>query len=472
MFTNGWRVLFCVGIGVVGGCGGSPARPLGLCDVSLAPQVCAPALCGDDWRDLCGPTPPTFGCTDPTVFEPCDGRDLGGETCVGLGFGSGTLACLSDCHGFDTSRCTSCVPGGSVTGCGQVVPSTTNVPFAADIAATDTDAAVAWVELANGQVTLRFARLDSNLQVVLEEPLVEPALDASVYAGRGLAPVAVATFPSGWAVAGWTELGLYLHALDTAGHEIARRTVPPPVFDAGDVSNTFVRLASRPSGGPLWVWQADAIAQAAVVSDDGTSISAVVDIPQVNSDYMLADAAFAGGMFNVLFESRLGDGPLLVRLSEAGELLAVQSLVDAAGATGMSLVAGADEPQVVHWAADPDRSPNTDPSFGGIVFQSLGANGEAPSPPRFTGGFWWVSVSAVALGGDTLLGTTQPFSGSMGVFGAAFARIGADGGLVHGPSLVGASAELAWQRIVRRGPDVILAWFGYQAPLSVARLRP
>jgi len=36
--------------------------------------------------------------------EGCDGTDLGGETCVGLGFTSGTLACAADCT-FDTDEC-------------------------------------------------------------------------------------------------------------------------------------------------------------------------------------------------------------------------------------------------------------------------------------------------------------------------------------------------------------------------------
>jgi len=47
-------------------------------------------LCGDGTRD---------------GTEVCDGADLGGKTCMDLGFGGGTLACLSDCVGFDTSAC-------------------------------------------------------------------------------------------------------------------------------------------------------------------------------------------------------------------------------------------------------------------------------------------------------------------------------------------------------------------------------
>ncbi|MEJ2267524.1 MAG: LamG domain-containing protein, partial [Nanoarchaeota archaeon] len=37
--------------------------------------------------------------------EFCDGGDLGGDSCVDLGFDSGVLGCLSDCSGFDTSQC-------------------------------------------------------------------------------------------------------------------------------------------------------------------------------------------------------------------------------------------------------------------------------------------------------------------------------------------------------------------------------
>ena len=37
--------------------------------------------------------------------EVCDGSDLGGSRCEDEGFVQGTLACLSDCSGFDTSGC-------------------------------------------------------------------------------------------------------------------------------------------------------------------------------------------------------------------------------------------------------------------------------------------------------------------------------------------------------------------------------
>ncbi|PYQ01026.1 MAG: hypothetical protein DMF82_20555, partial [Acidobacteria bacterium] len=55
----------------------------------------------------------TTGCTGPPrcgdgvinlPSEACDGADLGGESCVGLGLGPGTLACSSSCT-FDTTGC-------------------------------------------------------------------------------------------------------------------------------------------------------------------------------------------------------------------------------------------------------------------------------------------------------------------------------------------------------------------------------
>ncbi len=38
--------------------------------------------------------------------ETCDGADLGGQSCTSQGFDGGTLACLGNCSGFDTSGCT------------------------------------------------------------------------------------------------------------------------------------------------------------------------------------------------------------------------------------------------------------------------------------------------------------------------------------------------------------------------------
>jgi hypothetical protein len=46
----------------------------------------------------------TCGNSVVDAGEACDGSDLGGATCVSLGFGPGTLSCGDDCS-FDTSQC-------------------------------------------------------------------------------------------------------------------------------------------------------------------------------------------------------------------------------------------------------------------------------------------------------------------------------------------------------------------------------
>ncbi|MDP4012266.1 MAG: hypothetical protein Q8R00_01530 [Candidatus Nanoarchaeia archaeon] len=49
---------------------------------------------------------PICGDNLVTSGENCDGTNLTGRTCVTQGFDGGTLSCLSDCSGFDTSLCT------------------------------------------------------------------------------------------------------------------------------------------------------------------------------------------------------------------------------------------------------------------------------------------------------------------------------------------------------------------------------
>jgi prepilin-type N-terminal cleavage/methylation domain-containing protein len=65
----------------------------------------------------CPPGPPPSNCGDGVIQsgEQCDGSNLNGQTCVGEGYGSGTLVCNSDCT-FDFSRC---VPAGDGSTCGD-----------------------------------------------------------------------------------------------------------------------------------------------------------------------------------------------------------------------------------------------------------------------------------------------------------------------------------------------------------------
>ena len=56
---------------------------------TLSPDLAAPPKCGDGKKN---------------GSDACDGADLGGKTCKGLGYASGTLKCTSKCA-LDTSGC-------------------------------------------------------------------------------------------------------------------------------------------------------------------------------------------------------------------------------------------------------------------------------------------------------------------------------------------------------------------------------
>lgn len=63
--------------------------------------------CGGDCRydpSDCGGTRCGDGMLQSTFGEECDGADLGSQTCVGLGYQGGALACSSSCH-LDVSGC-------------------------------------------------------------------------------------------------------------------------------------------------------------------------------------------------------------------------------------------------------------------------------------------------------------------------------------------------------------------------------
>jgi serine protease AprX len=56
--------------------------------------------------------PPVCGNNVKESGEPCDGNDLGGQTCQGQGFAGGTLSCNGDCS-LNTSGCFLCLGSGA-----------------------------------------------------------------------------------------------------------------------------------------------------------------------------------------------------------------------------------------------------------------------------------------------------------------------------------------------------------------------
>ena len=80
--------------------GGETCEGLGYASGSL---TCTPG-CGFDVSGCVSNPPDTCGDSVIDGNESCDGSALGGETCEGLGFGSGALGCTPGC-GFDVSGC-------------------------------------------------------------------------------------------------------------------------------------------------------------------------------------------------------------------------------------------------------------------------------------------------------------------------------------------------------------------------------
>ena len=84
----------------------------------------------DTVPDACRTNCISASCGDGVIDtgETCDSSDLAGESCVTLGFASGTLACASDCKSLDSSACvasgTMSGTGGDVQGTGGVMPGT------------------------------------------------------------------------------------------------------------------------------------------------------------------------------------------------------------------------------------------------------------------------------------------------------------------------------------------------------------
>jgi hypothetical protein len=122
-------------IAYTGDCCANNGSP-GCDDAACTAAICAAdaSCCGFSWDAGCaaaavvepacqdvGGSCPACGDDAAEGTEVCDGTDLGGQTCVGLGFDVGTLACQADCGAFDTSSCVDfagdCCAANGTVGC-------------------------------------------------------------------------------------------------------------------------------------------------------------------------------------------------------------------------------------------------------------------------------------------------------------------------------------------------------------------
>jgi hypothetical protein len=147
------------------------------------PSSCPQSLCGNGKLD-------TNCATDDagtSVSEECDGRDLGGATCAGLGYVGGTLACKSNCT-LDGQGCESCGSDPRIMTCAH--PVTPSPPATISLATTSTEIAVAWSEASAGG--LHFTRFSPDLTVLS---------DVACFPGLDVGSVSLVSMTSGWLIA-------------------------------------------------------------------------------------------------------------------------------------------------------------------------------------------------------------------------------------------------------------------------------
>jgi hypothetical protein len=415
-------------------------------------QECPLSLCGNGARDECT-APAGYGfCPFVPQVERCDGSDLGGQTCRTAGYGSGTLACSTTCS-LDTAGCTECLPlDASLLRCGAA-------PFSAPalatgIAATDSEVAVAWLELdATSRPSLGFARLTPSLDLIGTTRLMNA--DGARAIDPAVAKVRVTPLPSGWVVAGSYERELFIHAVSATGDSAGRTTMavlPNSALSAGPV------LAARPDGGPLLVWVTPEGLRTSVISADGRSVTPPATIAPLASS---PTAAVAGDAFYVAFVAPAGSNSAqlrVVRIGFDGEIGAIIDVLPGQQIGAANLVSGGDHLRVMH------STPG-----GETMWQRISFAGEAldPSVPIDVGaGLAW-SFAALPFGAETV-GLLTGDGGERGAVGVL--RLATDGRVVAPPRVIAAAQPWAFGSVdvALRGPDVVVLW----GMMRLARLTP
>jgi hypothetical protein len=204
------------------------------------------AVCGDGrarrgkrscWRECTSGCPGESGCGEVQCLEGrelCDGRDVAGASCTGLGFAGGTLRCAADCTGYDVSGCSACAPGADVR-CGALpLGAGAGAPVLAENGA---DAAVVWASGSAGGRTLHFARIDARARAA---SVLLPIADS-----RG--ELALAGSSGGFLLAYASPEGTFVGRVDREGALMAapRRVAEP--FDALEL----VRLEALAGGSAI-----------------------------------------------------------------------------------------------------------------------------------------------------------------------------------------------------------------------------
>jgi len=449
--------------GTASGNGGSAGVPSCSPTTSL---VCSAALCGNGKRDTCaalsGGSAGGTGSQCFTMTEHCDGADVGSETCPTLGYGSGTLGC-SECS-FDTSMCSFCVPDQSLVRCQRA--GFAGFVLDAAIAATDNEIGVAWIEYTLFQRKLGFALLSPDLDVIASSRFGDPPIASEVFS------ISAAPLASGWVIAGYGNLELFVHAVDASGADAGRISVTTTAVDEPVVGPVLV---TRPTGGPLLVWQQSGVLRAALVAGDGRSIGVVQDVygqDPSTPPFGFATATYSRDSFF------LGVGMVNDQDPDTFDLRLVPVAPDGTrgptipALTGIDfaspiLVAGAADLRVMFEGALPGSSAR------GAYLQNVDATGATSPPVHLISADYQTPVSAVAFGGDTvaLLGTWDSANNA----GMAVTRVGPDGAIVTAAHkiLTGPRGNWTPKGFVPHRQDIIAAPLtDPYGDFTIARLMP
>ena len=437
--------------------GGSACLAGGFLALSGAPggcqpvaPVCGAALCGNGVRDSCAVTA-VPGCAARTDIEECDGADFGGATCESRGYASGTPACSQSCT-RNEAACNECLPpGDGLLSCGRGPAGFRTF----GIAAGDSEVGLAWAhDEATGPV-LSFARLSPDLQVISSTIIEQETSGPCQSRWR---QIAVAPTASGWLVAVGGEPEVFVIALDLAGQPVGRTVLDRLELYAYATLDSIPLLVPRPDGGPLVFWLANGRARrAAVVSADGRSATAPVDLPMNGTASVLPmGAAYLQGAFHVVAPRGEVDphrGVKMVRITPQGTIASAIDLLSDESLFIAGVAAGANDIRLLYtsWNTEDDA----------FFFRRISPTGELLTPAvRLGGARDGRFTNPLAVGNDTVV-----LSSPVGELG--WARLTSDGTIGSRGLLAKAPHVYGMLYLTESGSQLLAAW-----PQYLARFTP
>ena len=404
-------------------------------------------------------------CQQATLREPCEGNDLGFESCEGLqGFSSGTLRCSPSCT-LDTRGCTECTTEPAIIRCG-VSP----LPFTPDLfglGASDTEIGIVSATFGTDNVPdIMFTRLSATLDGLSNTTIVEPTLRQPNQIGYSLLQsFLVAPLPSGWVVGMSVGNNLYLHILDAAGEDVGRF-----VIDSFAGVAFFVR---RPDGGPLLVWGAlddyNTEFRASLIAADGRTMTTPVPFPHDNMWLVeVGSGAYLEGAFYVPYAvaEPYGDQQLrIARIGSDGAVAAVLSPLAGQRVMQPNLTAGHGHLRLNYFGLIVNYYYYDSRPFSQALTTTGEAIGEAVQLDLSGGMVGW----PFSVGGDTVFPLYGISSDSIELLRLNDAGESASRSEVVRPSFLG----FDWVEAAPRGPDVVLGWFVVGShQLRLARVTP